>query len=39
MPVFNLGEEPVFPPAEMANPDGILAMGGRPLGATPLASL
>jgi len=28
MPVYSLGSEPVFPPAEYSNPDGILAVGG-----------
>ncbi|MGC2063044.1 MAG: leucyl/phenylalanyl-tRNA--protein transferase [Thermodesulfovibrionales bacterium] len=28
MPVFALGEEPVFPPPELAEPDGLLAVGG-----------
>lgn len=28
MPVYYLGEEPVFPPAEYSDPDGILAVGG-----------
>lgn len=28
MPVFLLGEEPVFPPAELADKDGIIALGG-----------
>jgi leucyl/phenylalanyl-tRNA--protein transferase len=28
MPVYYLGEDPVFPPAEYADPDGILAVGG-----------
>ena len=28
MPIFLLGEEPVFPPAELADKDGIIAVGG-----------
>lgn len=28
MPVFRLGREPVFPPVELAEPEGILAVGG-----------
>ncbi|MEO1448089.1 MAG: leucyl/phenylalanyl-tRNA--protein transferase [Bacteroidota bacterium] len=28
MPVFGLGEQLIFPPAHLANPDGILAVGG-----------
>lgn len=28
MPVYYLGDEPFFPPAEDSNPDGILAVGG-----------
>jgi leucyl/phenylalanyl-tRNA--protein transferase len=28
MPVYYLGEEPVFPPAEYSDSDGILAVGG-----------
>ncbi len=28
MPVFRLGPEPVFPPPGLAEPDGLLAMGG-----------
>ncbi len=28
MPVFRLGLEPIFPPAELAEPDGLLAIGG-----------
>jgi len=28
MPVFRLGKEPVFPPVELANPDGLVAVGG-----------
>src|SRR5262245_23604131 len=28
MPVFRLGPEPVFPPPEYAEPDGLLAVGG-----------
>jgi len=28
MPVYYLGDEPVFPPAEYSDPDGILAVGG-----------
>lgn len=28
MPVFLLGERPVFPPAELADRDGIIAVGG-----------
>lgn len=28
MPVFLLGEKPVFPPAELADKEGILAVGG-----------
>lgn len=28
MPVYYLGKDPVFPPAEFADPDGILAVGG-----------
>ncbi|MBA4371318.1 MAG: leucyl/phenylalanyl-tRNA--protein transferase [Thermodesulfovibrio sp.] len=28
MPVFALGEDPVFPPPELADPDGLLAVGG-----------
>ncbi len=28
MPVFLLGPEPVFPPVELAEPEGLLALGG-----------
>jgi leucyl/phenylalanyl-tRNA--protein transferase len=28
MPIFLLGEEPVFPPPELASPEGIIAVGG-----------
>lgn len=28
MPIFLLGEKPIFPPAELANRDGIIAVGG-----------
>jgi leucyl/phenylalanyl-tRNA--protein transferase len=28
MPVFRLGPEPIFPAAELAEPDGLLAIGG-----------
>lgn len=28
MPVFRLGEEHIFPPVELAEPDGLLAVGG-----------
>ena len=28
MPVFRLGQEHVFPPVELAEPDGLLAVGG-----------
>ena len=28
MPVYQLSEEPVFPPAELADKDGLLAVGG-----------
>jgi len=28
MPVFQLSDEPVFPPPELANPEGLLAIGG-----------
>lgn len=28
MPVYRLGREPIFPPAEEADPDGLLAVGG-----------
>lgn len=28
MPVFGLGEQLVFPPVQLSNPDGILAVGG-----------
>jgi len=28
MPVFLLGEEPIFPPAQLANEDGVIAIGG-----------
>jgi leucyl/phenylalanyl-tRNA--protein transferase len=28
MPVFRLGPEPIFPPADMAEPEGLLAIGG-----------
>jgi leucyl/phenylalanyl-tRNA---protein transferase len=28
MPVFRLGPEPIFPPAELAEPEGLLALGG-----------
>ena len=28
MPVFRLGPEPVFPPVNLAEPDGLLALGG-----------
>ena len=29
MPVYRLGRDPVFPPPEAADPDGLLAVGGR----------
>ena len=29
MPVYRLGREPVFPPPELAEEDGLLAYGGR----------
>jgi leucyl/phenylalanyl-tRNA--protein transferase len=29
MPIFQLGREPVFPPAELAEPEGVLAIGGE----------
>ncbi len=28
MPVFRLGHEPIFPPAHLAEPEGLLAFGG-----------
>ena len=28
MPVFRLVDEPLFPPPELAEPDGVLAVGG-----------
>ncbi|MBV8130590.1 MAG: hypothetical protein JO114_23310, partial [Planctomycetaceae bacterium] len=28
MPVFRLGPEPIFPPADLAEPEGVLALGG-----------
>ena len=28
MPVFRLGPEPIFPPVNLAEPDGLLALGG-----------
>ncbi|MGO9598294.1 MAG: leucyl/phenylalanyl-tRNA--protein transferase [Isosphaeraceae bacterium] len=28
MPVFRLGPEPIFPPPNLAEPDGLLALGG-----------
>ncbi|RLB53706.1 MAG: leucyl/phenylalanyl-tRNA--protein transferase, partial [Deltaproteobacteria bacterium] len=28
MPVFQLDERLLFPPAELADPDGLLAVGG-----------
>jgi leucyl/phenylalanyl-tRNA--protein transferase len=28
MPVFRLGREPIFPPIELAEPEGLLAIGG-----------
>jgi leucyl/phenylalanyl-tRNA--protein transferase len=28
MPIFRLGREPVFPPVELAEPEGVLAIGG-----------
>ena len=28
MPVFRLGAEPIFPPVELAEPEGLLAIGG-----------
>ena len=28
MPVFRLGPEPIFPPAHLAEPEGLLALGG-----------
>jgi leucyl/phenylalanyl-tRNA--protein transferase len=28
MPVFRLGDEPIFPPVELAEPEGLLAIGG-----------
>jgi len=28
MPVFRLGPEPIFPPVDLAEPEGLLAMGG-----------
>ncbi len=28
MPVFRLGPEPIFPPVDLAGPDGLLAFGG-----------
>jgi leucyl/phenylalanyl-tRNA---protein transferase len=28
MPVFRLGPEPIFPPADLAEPEGLLALGG-----------
>lgn len=28
MPIFKLEEEPIFPPAELADPQGIIAVGG-----------
>ena len=28
MPVFRLGPEPIFPPPELAEPEGLLAIGG-----------
>ncbi|CEF48433.1 unnamed protein product [uncultured bacterium] len=28
MPLYRLGPEPVFPPAELAEPEGLLAIGG-----------
>jgi leucyl/phenylalanyl-tRNA--protein transferase len=28
MPVFRLGPEPIFPPPDLADPDGLLAVGG-----------
>ena len=28
MPVFRLGPEPIFPPSELAEPEGLLAIGG-----------
>lgn len=28
MPIFRLGPDPVFPPVELADPEGVLAIGG-----------
>src|SRR5271166_1476678 len=28
MPVFRLGPEPIFPPVNLAEPEGLLALGG-----------
>src|SRR5208337_3678627 len=28
MPVFRLGPEPIFPPVDLAEPEGLLALGG-----------
>ena len=28
MPVFRLGHEPIFPPVDLAEPEGLLAIGG-----------
>lgn len=30
MPIFQLGEELIFPPANLASEDGVLAVGGEP---------
>ncbi len=39
MPLFALSHELVFPPVELAEPDGLLAMGGDLINGTPITGL